>query len=169
MVHAQTSYLSQISQIISMEKNLACGEHSDFCKEFEQSMDFYRNLCCFCSNIVWRKICVEKNDKYEVCGINTFENGASLRSIDKKISKGSHQSNLQPLSHITSYSASKSQPNISLTIPTKLQPQSLEQNSASKYEPKFSTKILIKIQLQNIDLTSVVIGAFQNSAGKIIN
>ena len=42
---AQTSYLSQISQIISMEKNLSCGETSDFCKEFEQIMEFYQNLC----------------------------------------------------------------------------------------------------------------------------
>ena len=60
MVHAQTSYLSQISQILSVEKNLPYGEDSDFSKEFEQSMDFYRNLCRFCSKFVWRKICVEK-------------------------------------------------------------------------------------------------------------
>ena len=60
MVHAQTSYLSQISQILSVEKNLPCGEDSDFSKEFEQSMDFYRNLCRFCSKFVWRKICVGK-------------------------------------------------------------------------------------------------------------
>ena len=33
----QTSYLSQI---ISVEKNLSCGEISDFCKEFEQFMEF---------------------------------------------------------------------------------------------------------------------------------
>ena len=57
---AQTSYLSQISQIISMEKNLSCGETSDFCKEFEQIMEFYQNLCRFRSKIVWRKICVKK-------------------------------------------------------------------------------------------------------------
>ena len=59
-VFSQTSYLSQISQIISVEKNLSCGEISDFCKEFEQFMEFYRNLCRFCSKFVWRKICVEK-------------------------------------------------------------------------------------------------------------
>ena len=51
-------------------ENLSCGEISDFCKEFEQFMEFYRNLCRFCSNFVWRKICVKslwrKNDKYEV-------------------------------------------------------------------------------------------------------
>ena len=57
---AQTSNLSQISQIISVEKNLSCGEISDFCKEFEQFMEFYQNLCRFCSKFVWRKICVEK-------------------------------------------------------------------------------------------------------------
>ena len=43
---SQSSYLSQISQIIFVEKNLSCGEISDFCKEFEQ--------------FVWRKICVDK-------------------------------------------------------------------------------------------------------------
>ena len=53
----QTSYLSQI---ISVEKNLSCGEISDYCKEFEQFMEFYRNLCRFCSKFVWRKFCVEK-------------------------------------------------------------------------------------------------------------
>ena len=38
----QTSYLSQLSQIIFVEKNLSCGEISDFCREFEQLMEFYR-------------------------------------------------------------------------------------------------------------------------------
>ena len=56
----QTSYLSRISRIISVEKILSCGEISDFCKEFEQFMEFHRNLCRFCSKFVWRKICVEK-------------------------------------------------------------------------------------------------------------
>ena len=51
-VDEQTSYLSQISQIISVEKNLSCGEISDFCKEFEQFIEFYRNLCRFCSKSV---------------------------------------------------------------------------------------------------------------------
>ena len=40
MVVMQTSYLSRISRIISVEKNLSCGEISDFCKEFEQFMEF---------------------------------------------------------------------------------------------------------------------------------
>ena len=40
-VNSQTSYLSQISQIISVEKNLPCGEISIFCKEFEQFMAFF--------------------------------------------------------------------------------------------------------------------------------
>ena len=57
---SQTSYLSLISQIISVEKYLSCGEISDFCKEFEQFMEFYRNLCRFCSKFVWRKIPLEK-------------------------------------------------------------------------------------------------------------
>ena len=41
---------------------MSCGEISDFCKEFAQFMEFYRNLCHICSKFVWRK-----NDKYEVC------------------------------------------------------------------------------------------------------
>ena len=63
----QTSYLSRISRIISVEKILSCGEISDFCKEFEQFMAFYQNLCRFCSKFVWRKSLWRKNDKYEVC------------------------------------------------------------------------------------------------------
>ena len=58
----QSSYLTEISQIISVGKNLSCGEISDFSKEFEQFMEFYRNLCRFCSKFVRRK-----NYKYEVC------------------------------------------------------------------------------------------------------
>ena len=60
MMVMQTSYLSLISRIISVEKILSCGEISDFCKDFEQFMAFYRNLCRFCSKFVWRKIGVEK-------------------------------------------------------------------------------------------------------------
>ena len=63
----QTSYLSQISQIIFVEKNLSCGEISDFWKDFEQFMEFYLNLCHFCSKFVWRKICVEK--KWQIWGL----------------------------------------------------------------------------------------------------
>ena len=58
--------MSQISQITSAAKNLSCAEISDFCKEFEQFMEFYRNLCRFCSKFVWRKSLWRKNDKYEV-------------------------------------------------------------------------------------------------------
>ena len=55
--------MSQISQIICVKKNLSCGEISDFCKEFEQFMEFYQNLCRLRGEkSVWRK-----NDKYEVC------------------------------------------------------------------------------------------------------
>ena len=61
------SYLSRISRIISVEKILPCGEISDFCKESEQFMAFYRNLCRFCFKFVWRKSLWRKNDKYEVC------------------------------------------------------------------------------------------------------
>ena len=63
----QSSYLSQISQIIFVEKNLSCGEISDFCKEFEQFMEFYRNLCRFFLNLCGEKSVWRKNDKYEVC------------------------------------------------------------------------------------------------------
>ena len=55
---AQTSYLSQISQIIFVEKNLSCGEIS--VKNLNNSGEFYRHLCRFCSKFVWRKICVEE-------------------------------------------------------------------------------------------------------------
>ena len=58
--HFQSSYMSRISQIMSVEKNLIRGEISDFCKEFEQSMEFYRNLRRFCFKFLWRKISVEK-------------------------------------------------------------------------------------------------------------
>ena len=40
-------------------QNLSCEEISDFYKEFEQFMEFYRNLCRFCSKFVCRKICWE--------------------------------------------------------------------------------------------------------------
>ena len=55
----QSSYLSRISRIISVEKNLSCGEISDFCKEFEQFMEFYQNLCRYL-NLCGEKKCVEK-------------------------------------------------------------------------------------------------------------
>ena len=61
----QTSYLSQISQIIFVEKNLSCGEISDFCKEFEQFVEFYRNLC-FRSKFAWKKSVWRKNDSLSV-------------------------------------------------------------------------------------------------------
>ena len=59
MMVMQTSYLSLISRIISVEKILSCGEILDFCKGFEQFMAFYRiaifvlNLCG--EKSVWRK------------------------------------------------------------------------------------------------------------------
>ena len=45
----QSSYLSQISPNIFVEKKLSCGEISAFYTEFEQFMEFYRSLCRFCS------------------------------------------------------------------------------------------------------------------------
>ena len=73
----QTSYLSRISRIISVEKILSCGEISDFCKEFEQFMALYRNLCRFCSWFVWRKIRVEKisvEKKWQIWGLVKRDN-----------------------------------------------------------------------------------------------
>ena len=50
----QSSYLSQVSQIISVEKfGLSI-------KKIEQFVEFHQSLCRFCSKSVWRKICVEK-------------------------------------------------------------------------------------------------------------
>ena len=72
-----------------MEKILSCGEISDFCKEFEQFMEFYRNLCRFCSKFVWRKICVEKNDKYEVWEkVSRQHKNIKVKSIKRGSSKG---------------------------------------------------------------------------------
>ena len=47
---------------------------------------FYQNLCRFCSKFVWRKIsvekiCVEKNDKYEVCPRPTYTIGQGTKGI----------------------------------------------------------------------------------------
>ena len=55
------------AQICHKYQNLSCGEISDFCKEFEQFMEFYRNLCLFCSKFVWRQFCVEK--KWQIWGL----------------------------------------------------------------------------------------------------
>ena len=46
---------------MSVEKKLSNGEISDFCKESEHFLEFYRNLCRFCSKFEWRKnLCGEK-------------------------------------------------------------------------------------------------------------
>ena len=52
----QSSYLSKISQIIFVEKNLSYEEILDFCKEFEQFMAFHQNLCRFYSKFVGEKM-----------------------------------------------------------------------------------------------------------------
>ena len=54
------SYLSRISQIIFVETKLSCGEIWSFYKDFEQFVEFYQSFCRFCSQFIWRKICVEK-------------------------------------------------------------------------------------------------------------
>ena len=62
--HGQSSYLSQISQIIYVEKNLSCGEISDFYKECEQLIEFLSKFMPF-----FVQICVEKNLAQKcVCG-----------------------------------------------------------------------------------------------------
>ena len=76
----QSSYLPQISRFISVEKKLSCGEISDFCKQF---MEYYRNLCRFCSKFVWRKICVEKisvEKKWQIWGLLCFITNARARN-----------------------------------------------------------------------------------------
>ena len=67
----QTLYLSRISRIISVEKILSCGEISDFCKEFEQLMEFYRNSCRFVN------LCGDKSVGENLCG----EKMTNLRSV----------------------------------------------------------------------------------------
>ena len=62
---------------------MSCGEISDFCKEFEKFMEFYRNLCRFCSKFVWRKSLWRKNDKYEVC-FKTAKNYGSYMHYEEK-------------------------------------------------------------------------------------
>ena len=47
-------------ELRSWRKNMPCGEISALYTEFEQFMEFYRSLCCFCSISMWRKICEEK-------------------------------------------------------------------------------------------------------------
>ena len=44
-------FVTDITDYICGE-NLSCGEIADFCKEFEQFIEFYRNLCRFCSKSV---------------------------------------------------------------------------------------------------------------------
>ena len=56
----QSSYLSQISKIISVEKNLSYGEISDFCKEFDKFMEFYRKYAVFALNLCGENLCGEK-------------------------------------------------------------------------------------------------------------
>ena len=60
-----------------MEKILSCGEISDFCKEFEQFMAFYQNLCRFCYKFAWRKISVEK--KWQIWGLDETHIGVHIQ------------------------------------------------------------------------------------------
>ena len=57
-----------------MEKNLSFGEISDFCKEFEQFMEFIETYAVFVLNLCGEKSVWRKNDKYEVC--TYFADGA---------------------------------------------------------------------------------------------
>ena len=53
---------------------MSCGEISAFYTEFEQFMEFYWSLCCFCSQSMWRKICGEKicvEKKWQIWGLGT--------------------------------------------------------------------------------------------------
>ena len=58
-----------------MEKIQSCGEISDFCKDFEQFMAFYRNLCRFCSKSVWRKKMTNMRSDLDVNFGNKVEAG----------------------------------------------------------------------------------------------
>ena len=76
--HAQSSYLSQISQIIFVEKKLPCGEISAFYTKFEHFMDFYWSLGR-CSKSIWRKSVWRKNDKYEVWSCTNLRKATGAR------------------------------------------------------------------------------------------
>ena len=63
----RSSYLSQISQIIFVEKNLSCGEISDFCKEFKKKLwSFNEIYAVFILDLCGEKSVWRKNYKYEV-------------------------------------------------------------------------------------------------------
>ena len=53
----QTSYLSHISQIISVEEKLSCGEISDFCKDLWSFIEIYAVFVLYLcgEKSVWRK------------------------------------------------------------------------------------------------------------------
>ena len=77
----QSSYLSRISRIISVEKNMSRGEISVFYTEIEQFMEFYRSLCLFCSKSTWRKICAEKicvEKKWQIWGLVGLKLGQEI-------------------------------------------------------------------------------------------
>ena len=57
-------------------------------------MEFHRSLCRFCSKSMWRKICaekicVEKNDKYEVWEkVSRQHKNIKVKSIKRGSNKG---------------------------------------------------------------------------------
>ena len=62
----QTSYLSQISQIISMEKNLSLEEFQISVKNLKNLWSFIEIYAVFVLNLCGEKSVWRKNDKYEV-------------------------------------------------------------------------------------------------------
>ena len=82
-----------------------------------------------------------------------------MRPTDKRTNTST---NLQTELRILTNFSSKSGPNFSLEISTKLKPQSLDQSSASKSQQNFGLKKFTKIPLQNLDQTLAIIGAYQH-------
>ena len=73
-IYNQSSYLSQISQILFVEKKFSGGEILGIFWEILENLgEIWGNFGRFCHNVMWRKIepkkysFREKNDKYEVC------------------------------------------------------------------------------------------------------
>merc|ERR1711953_708021 len=64
----QTSYLSQISQIISMEKNCHVEKFQISVKNLNNLWSFIEIYAVFVLNLCGKKSLWRKNDKYEVYG-----------------------------------------------------------------------------------------------------
>ena len=76
--YCQSSYLSQISQIIFVEKKISCGEilgrFGKFWRNFGKFWEFFGNFWRFCHNLrafAWRKIEPKKYIwGYKICGLD---------------------------------------------------------------------------------------------------